>query len=182
LYVGPEESNKTLDFLRDIAPATRKLAYLYEPMLVRRVDGNAALPPPDAMEQAAARRNFTLERYPVRNEAELDATLNRATQSKVDALFIGFSQLTVETRVRIAEFALRTQIPSAANDIGYVQAGGLSYSSDILERFRQAAAAVDRKLRGRRPSELPVDLPSTFHLAVNTKTGRSLGPSALTIP
>jgi putative ABC transport system substrate-binding protein len=180
LYVGPEESSKTLDFLREVAPATRQLAYLFEPMLVQRVVGNASLPSPDAMEQEAQLRGFMLERYPARNELELRDALDRMARSKVEALFSGYSHLTIERRSRIAEFALGALIPSAANDIGHVQVGGLlSYGSDILERFRQAAALVDRVLRGRRPSDIPVDLPSTFHLAVNTRTGKSLG---LTIP
>jgi putative ABC transport system substrate-binding protein len=61
-----------------------------------------------------------------------------------------------------------------------VEAGGLiAYGTNIPEQFRQAAAFVDKILRGAKPADLPVEQPTKFELALNLKTARAL---SLTIP
>jgi putative ABC transport system substrate-binding protein len=55
----------------------------------------------------------------------------------------------------------------------------LSYGVYQVEHFRRAATYVDRILRGAKPAELPVQLPTKFEMAVNLKTAKSLG---LTVP
>jgi len=58
----------------------------------------------------------------------------------------------------------------------YAQAGGLlSYGNDISENFRTAATFVDKILKGEKPSELPIQFPVNFELAVNVKTAKQLG-------
>jgi putative ABC transport system substrate-binding protein len=62
----------------------------------------------------------------------------------------------------------------------FAKGGGLlSYSVDLILQFRQAAAYVDRILKGEKPSELPVQEPTKFELAINLKTAKALG---LTVP
>jgi ABC-type uncharacterized transport system substrate-binding protein len=55
----------------------------------------------------------------------------------------------------------------------------LSYGPDFGDLFRSAAPYVDRILRGAKPADLPVQLPTKFWMAVNSKTAKALG---LTIP
>ena len=55
----------------------------------------------------------------------------------------------------------------------------LSYGPDQVDLFRRAASYVDRILRGAKPEELPVQLPTKFEMAVNLKTAKALG---LTVP
>ena len=57
--------------------------------------------------------------------------------------------------------------------------GLLSYGPDVVDLFRRAATYVDRILRGAKPSELPVQLPTKFEMVVNLKTAKALG---LTVP
>jgi putative tryptophan/tyrosine transport system substrate-binding protein len=51
----------------------------------------------------------------------------------------------------------------------------LSYGVDQVENYRRAASYVDRILRGAKPAELPVQLPTKFEMAVNLKTAKALG-------
>jgi len=76
--------------------------------------------------------------------------------------------------------ALKHGLPVASTVPGYAYEGGLmAYSDDWNAVFDRAASFVDRILKGAKPADLPVELPTKFKLIVNAKTARSLG---LTIP
>ena len=70
----------------------------------------------------------------------------------------------------------RYRLPTIYPTSSFVTAGGLlSYGIDFLDLLRGAASYVDRILRGAKPSELPVQLPTKFELAINMKTAKALG-------
>ena len=56
---------------------------------------------------------------------------------------------------------------------------GLAYGPNLVDNFRRTATYVDRILRGAKPAELPVQMPTKFELVINLKTAKTLG---LTIP
>jgi putative tryptophan/tyrosine transport system substrate-binding protein len=79
-------------------------------------------------------------------------------------------------REEIAALAARYHLPSVYFSREWVQAGGLiSYGPEIIDTYRRAAAYIDRILHGARPSELPVQEPTKFELALNMKTSKVLG-------
>ena len=83
-------------------------------------------------------------------------------------------------RELIIELAARHKLPAVYADSYIVAEGGLiSYGSDRIDQFRQAANYVDRILRGEKPADLPVQAPTKYELAINLKTAKALG---LTVP
>jgi putative tryptophan/tyrosine transport system substrate-binding protein len=77
---------------------------------------------------------------------------------------------------KIAELAQQYRLPTAFQLRECVAAGGLmSYGTDLNDQFRLAAFYVDRILRGEKPADLPVQLPTKFDLVINLKTAKALG-------
>jgi len=80
---------------------------------------------------------------------------------------------------RIADFALKSRLPSVGTR-EFVDAGGLmSYNADVAENYRRVAYYVDRILKGAKPADLPVEQPTKFKLVINLNTAKQLG---LTVP
>ena len=80
----------------------------------------------------------------------------------------------------IADLALKYGLPLASTSPGYAYEGGLmAYTDDWKAVFDRVATFVDRILKGAKPADLPVELPTKFKLIVNVKTAQTLG---LTIP
>jgi len=73
-----------------------------------------------------------------------------------------------------------SRLPAIYQDHEFVDVGGLmSYGADRDDQYRRAAAFVIKILKGAKPSDLPIELPTKFEMIVNLKTARAL---ALAIP
>src|SRR5262249_24429455 len=80
----------------------------------------------------------------------------------------------------IVTLAARYKLPAVYFERSYVAAGGLvSYGTDFVDQYRQAAGYVDRILRGEKPAHLPVQAPTKVKLIINLKSTKALG---LTVP
>ena len=76
----------------------------------------------------------------------------------------------------IISLAARYRVPTIYPYRYMVDAGGLvSYGTDNTDLYRRATTYVDRILKGAKPADLPVQLPTKFELAVNLKTAKTLG-------
>ena len=74
----------------------------------------------------------------------------------------------------------RSKLPAMVSDREDVEAGGLmSFTPDLAEGSRRVAATIDKILRGAKPADLPVELPTRFELVVNLKIAKELG---ITVP
>jgi len=81
---------------------------------------------------------------------------------------------------RIAELAIKNQLPSMHERSDYIEAGGLmSYAASDAASYRRAADYVDRILKGAKPADLPVEQPTKFEFVINLKAAKQIG---LTIP
>ncbi len=88
--------------------------------------------------------------------------------------------LIISEHKRIVALAAAAHLPALYASREIVEAGGLmSYGIDLRESIRRTAFYVDRILKGMKPGELPVELPTKLELAINLRTAKALG---LTIP
>jgi putative tryptophan/tyrosine transport system substrate-binding protein len=109
-------------------------------------------------------------------DEELDAAFAAMAREQADAVVI---QGSLSTK-RLADLALEHRLPAASSTRAFVDAGGLmSYGADGPALFRLGAKFVHRILQGRQPTDLPIEQPTKFELAVNLKTAKAMG---LTIP
>jgi putative ABC transport system substrate-binding protein len=77
--------------------------------------------------------------------------------------------------MQITALAAKHRLPTMYYLRDYVEAGGLmAYAPDLIVQFRRAADYVDKILKGARPSELPIEQPTTWTLVVNLKVARAL--------
>jgi putative ABC transport system substrate-binding protein len=87
---------------------------------------------------------------------------------------------TVTNHELIVALAARYRVPTIYNEPSHAESGGLiSYGTDFAELFRQAAGYIDRILKGVKPGDLPIELPTKYELVINVKSAKALG---LTIP
>jgi putative ABC transport system substrate-binding protein len=83
---------------------------------------------------------------------------------------------TFAHRAPIILAAARNKVPAVyALSMSAREGGLLSYGVDLVDNFRRAPTYVDRILRGAKPADLPVQLPTRFEMAVNLKTAKALG-------
>jgi putative ABC transport system substrate-binding protein len=92
------------------------------------------------------------------------------------ALLVLPDLFTATNRQSIVALAAHRRLPAVYPARYFVASGGLmSYGIELLETYRQAAAYVDRILKGERPNDLPVQQPTKFEFVINLKTAKALG-------
>ncbi len=111
---------------------------------------------------------------------DIESVFSAISRECPDGLLVVTSASTIRHRARIAEFAVKNQLPTIHDQRRFVDAGGLmSYGADRQHLFRRAATYVDKILRGTNPADLPVEQPTKFDLVINLKTAKQLG---ITVP
>jgi putative ABC transport system substrate-binding protein len=168
-------AGKQLDLLKKLAPAIKRAAIMFNPDTAPG-GGSYYL---GAFETAA--RSLAIEPIiaRVRSVAEIEAAIN-ALGGERDGLVLMTDSFLAVHHLTIIALAARNDLPTIFDPQFFTQHGGLaSYGLDYVEMFQRAAGYVDRILRGAKPADLPVELPTKFTFAINLKTAKTLG---LTIP
>jgi putative ABC transport system substrate-binding protein len=112
----------------------------------------------------------------VRDAAEIERTLVAFARSANGGLIVTGSALPTTHRDLIIGLAAMHKLPAVYYERLFVTAGGLiSYGADLADQYHRAGAYVDRVLKGAKPTDLPVQEPVKFDLAVNLKTAKALG-------
>jgi putative ABC transport system substrate-binding protein len=117
---------------------------------------------------------------PVHDDAEIETAIIALGREPGGGLVVMPDIFTLVHRAPIISAAARNNVPAVYPQSDYLRDGGLfSYGADAVDTFRRAASYVDRILRGEKPGDLPVQLPTKFEMVLNLKTVKALG---LTVP
>jgi putative ABC transport system substrate-binding protein len=129
-----------------------------------------------SLETAARSFKVGLIIVSVHSDAEIEMVLVALGREPPSGLVVMTDVFTGAHRVPIISAATRNNVPAVYSQSFFARDGGLlSYGVDPLDTFRRAASYVDRILRGAKPAELLVQLPTKFEMAVNLKTAKALG-------
>jgi len=173
---SPEVHAKRLQLLREIAPATKRLALLLAPSTTRTLAGERTRLTQNAYGAAADAMGYEIRDFEFESPADLEAAFRAIGAWGADCVTTdGFPQ-SFRARHRIAAFATGSGRPGAYAQRDFVEAGGLvSYSFLIRPTIPRCAEYIDLVLRGAKVAEIPVELPATYDTAVNLRTARALG-------
>ena len=169
-FGGSQLNAKRLELLRDLISKTGVFAVLGD---VNYRDFEAGLP---AIETASRALGWQLVVVKISSEREFEGAFAKIVQASASALLVSGSPFFTSQRRALVALAARHAIPAIYDQRDFVVDGGLmSYSTSITGAYRQAGTYVGKILKGAKPSELPVLLPTTFELVLNLKTAKALG-------
>ena len=118
----------------------------------------------------------TLDVHDAPSSGRLDQALAAISNGQGQALIVTPSPFAVTQRGKLIEYAAAKNLPAVFFDDSFVEAGGfMSYGPSIADSYRRAASHVAKILKGAKPGDLPVELPTKFDLVVNRRAAQALG-------
>jgi putative ABC transport system substrate-binding protein len=163
-------AGKWLAMLKEIAPRLTHAAFLANP---KTTAYDYFLRSAEAVAPSLA-----IELVPslVESAADIDGAIQSFARAPNGGLFLPPDSTTLSHRELIISLAARHRLPAVYPFHVFVAGGGLmSYGTNQVELFRQAASWVDRILRGAKPADLPVQAPTKYETILNLKTAKALG-------
>jgi putative ABC transport system substrate-binding protein len=162
---------KWVELLKEIAPRTVRVALLFNPATA--VPLKIYMP---SIQAAASSLAVEVSAAPVHAKDEIEGVIAAQARSPGGGLIVMPDVFTTENRELISALAARYGVPAIHNATIFVKSGGLiAFGPDFAEHFGQAAGYIDRILKGAKPTDLPIQLPTRFKLAINLKAANALG-------
>jgi putative tryptophan/tyrosine transport system substrate-binding protein len=169
-----ELAAKRLELLKEAVTKFVRVAVLYDPANSGDIVEVKELLPADARAL-----KLTIQHWEIRAVDDFEKVFAALNKQRPDGLYVTGSPLMGANRKGIADFAIKSRLPSVSNRT-YVDAGGLmSYAADVADSYRRVAIYVDKILKGAKPADLPVEQPTKLELVINLKTAKQIG---VTIP
>jgi putative ABC transport system substrate-binding protein len=163
----PQLASRQLELLRELAPGITQVTAL----VVRKDD-----PRLQELEVAARTLGLHLRVVATPTAEVFDEALAREAGERTDALLVLHSGFMAVRQAKIFDFAARKRVPAMYGRRSYAAAGGLAaYGANARDLHHRAAEYVDRILRGAKPAELPVQLPTRFDFVINLKAAQAIG-------
>ena len=161
---------KRLELLLDAIAGTTKIAVFWNPSFPGHAD---AL---ESTRTSASAHGIEVFSRELKGIEDLETAFDDAIRAKTQAAVFMADNVMFGNRKRVAELALKQRLPTIHSFPSEVEDGGLMfYGPSNGENYRRAAALTERILKGKRPSELPVERPTKFELIINLKTAKALG-------
>lgn len=171
---SPATTGKLLQLFKTVVPSLSRVLVLRDPAnFGKRIDVRE-------LQTSAPQLGLVLKIIDVRNGKDIERAFSAMGQSDGIGIIALTDGVTLSNRERIVELAKKKRLATMFQTKEFVDAGGLmSYGINFCQHFRRAAAYVDEILKGAKPADLPVELPTTFELVINRGTARGIG---LTVP
>jgi putative ABC transport system substrate-binding protein len=165
-------AGKWVELLTEIALGVKRVAAMFNPDTAPG-GGSYFLP---VFEAAARSLKVAPIAAPVHGDAEIETAIASLGREPGGGLIVMPDGFMTDHRAPIISLAARNKVPAVYSLSVFPRDGGLlSYGPDGVDINRRAAAYVDRILRGAKPADLPVQLPTKFEMALNAKTAKALG-------
>jgi len=161
---------KRLELLKEVMPGLKRIAILANP---QHPGEQGEL----RVSQAAAKAlGLSFQYFQAQNAAKVEDALAAILKSHSEAMDVFPDGLLIRSRERIAEFSTKNRIPAISGWAQFAESGNLmSYGPNLRYAYRRLATYVDKIVKGAKPADLPVELPTTVELVVNLKAAKALG-------
>jgi len=169
----PDLAGKRLEVLRELVPGLSRLGY------IANVNNPTAMGNVRELLEAAAKLALQIMPLDVKRAEDIALAIE-TLKGRAQALYVVGDPLIADNQIQINTLALAARLPTIHGSRSYVTSGGLlSYGPNYSDLFRRAGDYVDKILKGAKPADLPVELPTRIELIVNLKTAKAIG---LTVP
>jgi len=166
---APETVAKRFEIMKELKPQAKRAAVLRNP-----TDISAGVEWRMAKEFAAS-NDIALDVQDAHDIEQLNNALANVLRSDPDALVVLSDPFLFTSRKIIADAANRFRLPTISGYREYVDDGGLiSYGASITDTYRRAADYVDKILKGAKPADLPVEIPTHYLFVINMKTAKAM--------
>jgi putative ABC transport system substrate-binding protein len=163
-------ARKSLELLKEVLPSASRVAVLYNPANPFNVNFY------HQVQHAAIALAVRIDAIDARNIEELDTVITALSAKPPDALLVATDPFLAGRVHEIVTATIQQKLPALFGFREYPQAGGLmSYGANLADMYRRVATYVDRILKGAKPADLPIELPTKFELVINLKTAKALG-------
>jgi len=161
---------KWLELLKEVAPRVTRAAVIRDPATPQGIGQFSAI------QSLAPSLNLEVTPLNARDAGDIERAIAAVDRNPNSGLIVTGSNLALVHRDLIVTLAARYKLPAVYPLSLFVTGGGLiSYAPEAIDPHRRAAGYVDRILKGEKPSDLPVQAPTKYELAINLKTAKTLG-------
>jgi putative tryptophan/tyrosine transport system substrate-binding protein len=165
-------AGKSIELLKAIVPSVSRVAVLWNP--------DHADPEFRETQRGSRTLDVRLQSLEVRGPDDYDDAFQAAMRGRAEALIVIGARLQSVNRHRIGDFAEKNRLILVGVPAWLIEIGALfTYGPNVPELMKRAATYVDKILKGAKPSDLPMQQPTTFELHVNLKAARRL---SITVP
>src|SRR6516162_8581469 len=169
----PDLAGKRLEILRELVPGLSRLGY------IANVNNPTAMGNVREIQEAAVKLALQIMPLDIKRAEDIAPAIE-TLKGRAQALYVVGDPLIADNQIQINTLALAARLPTMHGSRSYIASGGLlSYGPNYSDLFRRAGDYIDKILKGAKPADLPVELPTRIELIVNLKTAKAIG---LTIP